>query len=59
MKELLKIIYETEEMLKYLKAQCQSEKEQMMKSVIHDLSEIDHKIELHFNSKTTADRQNY
>jgi len=50
MKDLLKVIYEADELLSLIKAQCQSEKEQLIQSVVRELSEIDQMLELHYQA---------
>lgn len=50
MKELLEIIYESEEILKFYQGQDQNEKMRKMKSIFDELSEIDHKMDLHFKT---------
>lgn len=51
MQELLKIIYEADEILNQYKSQCQSEKVQMMRSIVTELTEIDHKIDRHYQEQ--------
>jgi len=57
MKDLLKVIYEAEELISLIKVQCQSEKEQLIKSVVRELSDIDQKLELHFQGSSMDNKQ--